>query len=287
MGTVISGTVMSGCIKINDTLLMGPDTLGVFQPVQIKGIHRKRLPVKEVRAGQAASFALKKIKRSAIRKGMVLIAKEANPKGHREFEAELLILHHPTTIGTKYQAMVHCGSIRQTASIVNMDKDLLRTGDKSKVRFRFIKHPEFVRIGARLVFREGRTKAVGTVTNVFEMEQQPTASSSSSSSASTSGSASTGTHTIVLPPSATSTLPSTSSSTTSSSTTSTSTTSTSTATSSPQTVHTSTSTTANTATTPNSPPISANSHPLPAVTPTSPSPSGNNKKSGNWKSKNQ
>lgn len=43
----------------------------------------------------------------------------------------------------------------------------LRTGDKAVIRFRFIKNPEYLKTGMRLVFREGRTKAVGTITNLF------------------------------------------------------------------------------------------------------------------------
>ena len=39
----------------------------------------------------------------------------------------------------------------------------LRTGDKCVCRLRFVRHPEYVRKDARVVFREGRTKAVGTV----------------------------------------------------------------------------------------------------------------------------
>lgn len=62
--------------------------------------------------------------------------------------------------------VVHCGSIRQTASILSMSEECLRTGDKAKVRFRFIKYPEYLRPGQRLVFREGRTKAVGNVLSV-------------------------------------------------------------------------------------------------------------------------
>lgn len=31
---------------------------------------------------------------------------------------------------------------------------------------RFVKHPEFLKVGQRLVFREGRTKAVGNVTKI-------------------------------------------------------------------------------------------------------------------------
>ena len=110
-----------------------------------------------------ASFALKKIKRSQIRKGMVMVSPELKPHACWEFEGEILVLHHPTTISSRYQAMVHCGSIRQTASILTMSKECLRTGDKALVKFRFIKHPEYIRPGQRMVFREGRTKAVGNV----------------------------------------------------------------------------------------------------------------------------
>lgn len=62
--------------------------------------------------------------------------------------------------------LVHCGSIRQTATIIDMNKDCLRTGDKATVHFRFIKTPEYFHTDQRLVFREGRTKAVGTITKV-------------------------------------------------------------------------------------------------------------------------
>ena len=51
------------------TLILGPDPLGHFLPIAVKSIHRKRMPVSEVKSGQTASFALKKIKRSQIRKG--------------------------------------------------------------------------------------------------------------------------------------------------------------------------------------------------------------------------
>lgn len=48
-----------------------------------------------------------------------------------------------------------------------MSQDCLRTGDKALVRFRFIKHPEYIKPGQRIVFREGRTKAVGNVVKLI------------------------------------------------------------------------------------------------------------------------
>ncbi|XP_030001824.1 GTP binding protein 1, like isoform X1 [Sphaeramia orbicularis] len=168
VGTVVSGTTLRGLIRLNDMLLLGPDPLGTFIPIAIKSIHRKRMPVREVRGGQTASFALKKIKRSTIRKGMVMVSPKLMPQATWEFEAEILVLHHPTTISPRYQAMVHCGSIRQTATILTMNKDCLRTGDKASVHFRFIKTPEYLHCDQKLVFREGRTKAVGTITKLLQ-----------------------------------------------------------------------------------------------------------------------
>ena len=160
---MVCGTVLSGRIRTGDMLLIGPDSLGAFQPATIKSIHRRRMPTHVVIGGQSASFALKKIKRTSIRKGMVMVDPALSPVATWEFEGDITVLHHPTTMSTRYQAMVHCGTIRQTAAIVAMDKDHIRTGDTARATFRFIKNPEYLREGTRMVFREGRTKAVGTV----------------------------------------------------------------------------------------------------------------------------
>lgn len=45
-------------------------------------------------------------------------------------------------------------------------QDELRTGEKAVVRFKFIKHPEYLKVGAKLLFREGVTKGIGQVTKL-------------------------------------------------------------------------------------------------------------------------
>ena len=60
------------------------------------------------------------------------------------------VLHHPTTIAVRYQAMVHCGPIRQTASILNMDADCLRTGDKANVHFKYVHKTYQITVPCRL-----------------------------------------------------------------------------------------------------------------------------------------
>ncbi|CAD6195887.1 unnamed protein product [Caenorhabditis auriculariae] len=166
VGTVVSGTVLSGTIRLNDVLFLGPDGNGDFHPHPVKSIHRKRMPVSIVRCGQSASFFFEK----DVRKGMVMLDPRTDAVASRSFEAEILILHHPTTIKPNYQAMLHIGSIRQTATLLSMSKEVLRTGDRDKVMFKFIRQPEYIRPGTRMVFREGRTKAVGTVLSVVPQE---------------------------------------------------------------------------------------------------------------------
>lgn len=85
-------------------LLAGPDIADAsFKPVAVKSIHYKRLPVSHVVAGQTAALALKKIKRSQVRKGMVLVDEKAHPKATWEFDADIAILTHSTTIQPRYQ----------------------------------------------------------------------------------------------------------------------------------------------------------------------------------------
>jgi GTPase len=167
VGTVVSGIVTQGTISVNDTLTLGPDGNGLWKRVQIKGIHCKRNQVKSVHAGQTASLALRKEKRANIRKGMVMVEDE-NPDAVWEFAAEVLVLYHSTTISSNYQPVIHCMCVRQCAKIVSLfDKDSLRTGDKAKVKFRFMFRPEYIKVGERLIFREGRTKGLGVITEIL------------------------------------------------------------------------------------------------------------------------
>ena len=164
VGTVVSGVVKSGVIHAGDTVLIGPDSLGQFTTTHIRSIERKRIPVPVCSAGQSASFALKRVRRKEVRKGMVVLPKlDAPPKVYREFIAEVLILSHATTIKTKYQAMLHVGPISQTCAIIDIDRAFIRTGDRATVAFRFVQRPEYLAVGDRILFREGRTKGLGIV----------------------------------------------------------------------------------------------------------------------------
>ena len=90
VGTVVSGVIKSGVIHAGDTVLIGPDSLGQFTTTNIRSIERKRISVPAASAGQSASFALKRMRRRDVRKGMVVLPKtDSNaPQVYREFVAE-------------------------------------------------------------------------------------------------------------------------------------------------------------------------------------------------------
>ena len=166
VGTVVAGTTTCGAVSTGQILHMGPDSRGKYVKVQVKSVHYKRTPVQRVVAGQAGSLALKKIKRSAVRKGMVLLDANTRLGAVREFIAEVLVLYHGTTIRVGYEPVLHCETIRQAARVLSIDTPILRTGDRAKIRFRFMYHPEYVKEEARFIFREGRTKGVGRIVSV-------------------------------------------------------------------------------------------------------------------------
>lgn len=172
VGTVVAGTVSGGVIPVGSTMLLGPDANGAFRPVSIRSIHARKRPVKQVSAGQSAGFALKKIKRSTVHKGMVLVGAAARPAPVWGFEAKIVVLYHSTTIAVNYQPVIQCLTIRQSARIVDMEHPVLRTGDKALVRFRFLYHPVYMKHGMRMVFREGRCKGIGVITRIFDANDQ-------------------------------------------------------------------------------------------------------------------
>ncbi|KAH9047892.1 GTP-binding protein 1 [Lactarius hengduanensis] len=170
VGTVVNGLLNCGTVKKGDPVLFGPDSNGGYSPTVVKTMQRKRADVSTAVAGQTVSLALKHVPRAAVRKGMVIVPRtEAPPRAVQRFEGQVLILYHNTTMQPNYQAMLHCGAIRQTVRIVSIDhpQNLLRTGDRATVIFEFIAHPEFVKVGMKLLFREGKTKGLGVITRVL------------------------------------------------------------------------------------------------------------------------
>ncbi len=169
VGTVVSGLVEEGAISTGEDVFIGPfiGERKMYRKVKIKSIQINRVFVNRVFAGQSATFAIPEVEYDEVRKGMVLLGTNAKLISITKFKADIKVLHHPTTIKVGYSPVIHLHTIRQTAKIVSMTKDALRTGDSDIVTFQFIQRPEHVEENEVFLFREGRTKGIGVVLETY------------------------------------------------------------------------------------------------------------------------
>jgi elongation factor 1-alpha len=165
VGAVASGTIKSGSVQAGDELLLGPLTNGEFRDVEVRSIEMHYHRVDEASAGRIVGIALKGVEEREIRRGMSLLPRDAEPDPVREFEAEVMVLNHPTRIDDGYEPVVHLETVSEAAAFYPNDGQLL-PGDSGTATVRFKFHPYVVEEGQRFVFREGRSKGVGTVTGI-------------------------------------------------------------------------------------------------------------------------
>ncbi|XP_037104221.1 GTP-binding protein 2b [Syngnathus acus] len=171
VGTVVGGTLYSGVCREGERLAVGPTDEGGFLRVKVLSIQRNRSTCRLLRAGQAATLALGNLDRTLLRKGMVMVSPKMKPTICRHFEAAVVLLFHAGTFRRGSQVTAHVGNVRQTAVVQRLHgKEELRTGERAVVTFCFLKHPEYLRTGAKLLFRQGVTKGIGHVTRLLTTE---------------------------------------------------------------------------------------------------------------------
>jgi len=169
VGAVASGTIKSGEVEAGDELLLGPMQDGSFREVEVRSIEMHYHRVDEAKAGRIVGIALKGVREQDIERGMVLLPADAAPSPVREFEAEVMVLNHPTRIGDGYEPVVHLETVSEAAAFHPEGGQLL-PGDAGKARVRFKFRSYLVEEGQKFVFREGSSKGVGTVTDIDPAE---------------------------------------------------------------------------------------------------------------------
>jgi len=147
------------------------NNLNNYYKVVVKNIHNNfKENVDVLYAGQSGCFNIKPhsnktvLKRKMVKKGMRLVSVINSVS---EFDAKIKILHNPSTITKKYQPTINCEGISQCVKILEMDKEYLRSFDEANVRFKFMYKPEVIEPGSLFLFREGLTKGIGKIINVY------------------------------------------------------------------------------------------------------------------------
>jgi len=176
IGLVLSGTVKGQPIKIKQKMFLGPFQ-GEFKKVIIRSIHNSiRENITEIKEKVQGCFNIKflnpknAISRNQLHKGIVLIddINKWSKNICKKFIAKVNILHHSTTIQDGYSPLIHCGPIRQCATIkiLNQNNECIRTGDSCLIEFTFKNHVEFIEKNMIIFFRDGSTKGVGEVLDI-------------------------------------------------------------------------------------------------------------------------
>lgn len=176
VGPVVGGLLLKGVLTEKSSMKIGPLSDGSFFPVIMQTVHRNKAPCRVVRAGQSASLSFAHHQKlPPLRSGMVLVMNhehDEEPYGCLFFQAKISVLFHATAIYKGFQTTVHIGSIRQTAVIVGiMGKARIGTNDTASIMFKFTRNSEYVKPGMRVLFREGTSKGVGVVTQVFPINK--------------------------------------------------------------------------------------------------------------------
>ena len=174
VGIVIGGHLLSGSIKTQDTLFIGPTDEGKFETIIVKSIHAKKVNVQKVKSGGYVCLAFKKLDKKLIRKGIVLLSSVSQQLSVRIFTAKIDVLKtHATTIKIGYEPLFCCNSIRQTARIIEIiekknlrnseDMNILRTNDSAIVKLQLKYRPEYIKAQSRFILCEGNVKIVGEI----------------------------------------------------------------------------------------------------------------------------
>ncbi|MFZ0441272.1 MAG: EF-Tu/IF-2/RF-3 family GTPase, partial [Methanobacterium sp.] len=167
VGTVVSGTIRQGKVKKGDKLRLGPTGTGQFIETSSKSMEMHHYKKDVAEAGDVVGISITGLDVADIKRGMILCSQDYPALSVREFEADVAILVHPTTIKSGYECIAHIETIAETMTFEPLESEYMSAGDTGKIKMTFKYRPCSIREGQKLIFREGRSKGVGTVTRIL------------------------------------------------------------------------------------------------------------------------
>lgn len=184
VGTVPVGRVETGVVRANDKVIVMPS--GVTG--EVKSIETHHTQMESAEAGDNIGFNLRGVDRKSIHRGDVLGSIDKPPSVAREFEAQIIVIHHPTAMAPGYTPVLHAHTAQvaatlsefvakidaKTGGIVEEKPKFLKTGDAAIVRVKPTRplaietFKEFPEIGRFALRDMGTTIAAGVVKGIVE-----------------------------------------------------------------------------------------------------------------------
>ncbi|WP_045224593.1 selenocysteine-specific translation elongation factor [Methyloterricola oryzae] len=160
-GTVVTGTVFSGRVRVGERLLLSPSGL----PVRVRGIHAQNRPAEVGRAGQRCALNLADVEKARIQRGDWVLTPELHqPTARLDVRLRLLPSEgKPLRYWTPVH--VHLGAFHATARVALLRDEPLEPGSNALAQL-VLDRPTGAVHGDRAVLRDAsalRTIAGGHV----------------------------------------------------------------------------------------------------------------------------
>jgi len=184
VGTVPVGRVETGTIKSNQKVIVMP--AGVSGDVKSIETHHTQMDSAE--AGDNIGFNLRGVDKKLIHRGDMIGNSESPPSVAKEFEAQIIVIHHPTAMAPGYTPVLHAHTAQvaatlsefvakidpKTGGITEEKPKFLKTGDAAIVKIKPVRplaietFKEFPEIGRFALRDMGTTIAAGIVKSINE-----------------------------------------------------------------------------------------------------------------------
>ncbi len=170
-GTVVTGRVERGQLKLNDTV----EIVGIkdTRSTVVTGIEMFRKQLDYAEAGDNAGVLLRGISREEVERGQVL-AKPGTVTPHKKFQATVYVLSKEeggrhTPFFANYRPQFYFRTTDVTGVIeLPAGVDMVMPGDNVEITVELI-HPIAIENGTKFSIREGgRTVGAGNVSNIIE-----------------------------------------------------------------------------------------------------------------------
>lgn len=184
VGTVPVGRVETGVLRANEKVIVMPS--GVTG--EVKSIETHHTQMESAEAGDNIGFNLRGVDKKSIKRGDVIGPVNNPPAVAKEFEAQIIVIHHPTAMAPGYTPVLHAHTAQVAATLSEFvakidpktggateDKPkFLKTGDAAIVRIKPVRplaietFKEFPEIGRFALRDMGTTIAAGVVKAIIE-----------------------------------------------------------------------------------------------------------------------
>jgi elongation factor 1-alpha len=183
VGTVPVGRVETGVLKQGDTVVIMPGNIRA----EVKSIEMHHAPLQQAVPGDNIGFNLKGVDKSQLSRGMVVGPVDHPPRVAEEFEAQIIVINHPTAIAVGYTPVMHVHTAQvavkfkelkakidpRTGQVVEQNPQFLKTGDAAIVVLQPLRpvcveeYSDFPQMGRFAIRDMGITVAAGVVKKIL------------------------------------------------------------------------------------------------------------------------